>query len=388
MVVPAVAGLGKIGTALDYPRNLWRDQREAPLDGPVESVPLPEILTPVAAELELVRDLIRAAVATEELTEGLVPWLSLPLAAMESLPHNSERFEVSWLHQMCAYLLGAQGKYLRSGLVIGIAKAFGYQAEHRLRLAAAVELIHTATLVHDDVLDEAQLRRGQPTMRSVWGNKAAVLLGDYLFSKAFSLLAECESTQLAHVFTRATAALCHGEISQLQWIDDHTMSRDQYFDLIAKKTAELMSACTEGAARLMQLSTGVVEAWRAYGYHLGMAFQLTDDLLDFRATEKAWGKEIGHDASNGKYTMPMIVLLESLPNARAFTQRLQKKQIPWEELVSAIEQAGGFQQASLQAHKFAQLARDALLTAGQGATYPQSLQMLDELVGFVLARGH
>ena len=202
------------------------------------------------------------------------------------------------------------GKRLRPALVLLSSKLCGYKGERSIHLACAVEFIHTATLLHDDVVDEADIRRGTPSANSKWGSKASILVGDYLFSGSFAIMVSDGDLRIMESLAKASVKMAEGEILQLSKHYDTTISKECYIDIITKKTAELISSCCKAGAILANVNEEKIEALASYGKNIGIAFQLVDDTLDFIANREKLGKPLGNDLREGKVTMPLLRAIE------------------------------------------------------------------------------
>ncbi len=218
-----------------------------------------------------------------------------------------------FIGELVSHVLTTQGKMVRPALVCLSALACGGGSEVRLPAAGAVELIHVASLIHDDIIDAAETRRGQASVNAVWGNQVAVLLGDYLFSKAFHMLAQLEDPEIASTVARATVRMAQAEIKQIKYGNTPHQSEAIYFDIIQGKTAELMSAACRCGALAASAPEEVAEALAAFGLEWGMAFQITDDALDLTASPHELGKPIGSDIQTGTVTLPIIHALAHAP---------------------------------------------------------------------------
>ncbi len=204
------------------------------------------------------------------------------------------------------YIVESGGKRLRPLLVLLAANAAGYQGDKHIPLAAIIEFIHTATLLHDDVVDNSDLRRGKDTANARWGNAPSVLVGDFLYSRAFQVMVEIGSMPIMEVISNATNVIAEGEVLQLLNCKNPDTSEDAYMQVILGKTAMLFEAATEAGAILADGETGQREALRLYGRHLGIAFQLIDDVMDYLSTAEEMGKNVGDDLAEGKPTLPLI----------------------------------------------------------------------------------
>jgi len=226
--------------------------------------------------------------------------------------------DISLINDLTAHIVAAGGKRLRPCLTLAAAQLCGYTGERHVNLAACVEFIHTATLLHDDVVDASDLRRGTATANALWGNKSSVLVGDFLFSRAFQLMVADGSLDVLGILSKASAVIASGEVHQLMVSHDLSITQAVYEQVIAAKTAELFAAACELGAVVSEQPQWR-EPLRQYGYHLGMAFQVVDDALDYRATEADIGKAIGDDFRDGKVTLPVIAAYaKASPTERAF----------------------------------------------------------------------
>jgi len=204
------------------------------------------------------------------------------------------------------YIIGAGGKRMRPALLLIVARALGYRGSHHHLLAAVVEFIHTATLLHDDVVDESGLRRGRETANAVFGNAASVLVGDYLYSRAFEMMVEADSMRIMTILSAATTVIAEGEVLQLLNVHDPDVTQARYMEVVRFKTAKLFEAAAQVGAVLAGASPEQEEAAAAYGRHIGAAFQLVDDVLDYRGDAVTLGKNVGDDLREGKPTLPLL----------------------------------------------------------------------------------
>ena len=228
------------------------------------------------------------------------------MAAVDELIRHSLDSNVVLIRQIAEYIIGSGGKRLRPTLVVLSARACGYDGHHHVDLAAIIEFIHTATLLHDDVVDESELRRGKETAHAVWGNAASVLVGDFLYSRSFQMMVKIDSMRVMEVLSDATNTIAEGEVEQLLNMHDPEISEASYFSVIEKKTAKLF----EAACQLGAVLAGRPELERplaTFGRELGAAFQVADDVLDYTADADTLGKNIGDDLAEGKPTLPLIL---------------------------------------------------------------------------------
>ena len=219
--------------------------------------------------------------------------------------------EVVLINQLGQHIILSGGKRLRPMLVILTARACKYQGDHDALLAAVVEFIHTATLLHDDVVDDSEMRRGQQTASAIWGNEAAVLVGDYLYSRAFQMMVKANSMSIMDLLADTTNTIAQGEVMQLLNIKDPDTSEERYHEVIYAKTACLFEAACQIGALLGESGSETEKALQAYGKHLGIAFQLVDDALDYSAASEELGKNVGDDLAEGKPTLPLIHAMEN-----------------------------------------------------------------------------
>ena len=224
--------------------------------------------------------------------------------------------------QVAKYIISAGGKRLRPVILLLTCGALNYQDGHKFSMAAVVEFIHTATLLHDDVVDESTLRRGRPTANESFGNPASVLVGDFLYSRAFQMMVEAGSMRIMHVLANATNIIAEGEVLQLMNMHDASLDEEAYLLVIRSKTAKLFEASARLAAILAQSSSDIEEACATYGQALGTAFQVIDDVLDYEGNAAEMGKNLGDDLREGKATLPLILAMQrGTPPQRELVQK-------------------------------------------------------------------
>jgi len=235
--------------------------------------------------------------------------------------------DVALINQMSGYIIGAGGKRLRPLLLLLCARATNYQGEHHHLMAVVIELIHTATLLHDDIVDESNTRRGKETANEVWSNAASVLVGDFLYSRAFEMMVKPNSMRIMTLLSKATNEIAQGEVMQLLNCQNSALTEKEYYRVIERKTAVLFQAATQIGAILSKTDKQQESALRDYGLYLGNAFQIIDDVLDYESDFDTMGKEVGDDLSEGKTTLPMIYAIENTSGKER------------ETLINAIENA-------------------------------------------------
>lgn len=260
------------------------------------------------------------------------------------------------------YIIGAGGKRMRPVLLLLVAQALGYKGNHHHLMAAAVEFIHTATLLHDDVVDESDLRRGRGTANAVFGNAASVLVGDYLYSRAFEMMVDVDSMRIMQIMSGATTVIAEGEVLQLLNIHDPEVSEARYLQVVRFKTAKLFEAAAEAGAVLAAASSLQQEAAAAYGRHIGTAFQLIDDVLDYNGDVGALGKNVGDDLREGKPTLPLIRVLEvGTPEQKQLVREaIEKGEADFDAVARAIQETGALEHARRCAVAEAALARQSI----------------------------
>jgi octaprenyl-diphosphate synthase len=228
------------------------------------------------------------------------------MQAVNAVIRDRLNSEVALIRTIGDYIIGAGGKRLRPALVLLMAKNLGYQGAKHPVMAAVVEFIHTATLLHDDVVDESNLRRGQKTANALFGNAASVLVGDYLYSRAFEMMVEIDSMAVMQVMSQATTVISEGEVLQLLNVKDPDVTEQRYLQVVRYKTAKLFEAAATAGAILAGATEAQRLAAQTYGRHLGTAFQLIDDLLDYSGNAETLGKTVGDDLREGKPTLPLL----------------------------------------------------------------------------------
>ena len=241
--------------------------------------------------------------------------------AVDDLIRANLNSEVPMVEEIATYLIEAGGKRLRPLLVLLCAKACGYQGSDHVKLAAVIEFLHTAMLLHDDVVDESDLRRGRETVNAAWGNAPSVLVGDFLHSRAFEMMVDIGNIRVMEILSKATNVIAEGEVQQLSFIRNPATTEVEYMEIISRKTAMLFQAAAHAGAVLAGANEKTEHALRDYGLHLGIAFQMVDDQLDYLGTPEELGKNIGDDLAEGKVTLPLIVAMRNgQPDQKAFVE--------------------------------------------------------------------
>ena len=279
---------------------------------------------------------------------------------------------VALISQLAGHIVASGGKRLRPMLTLGCAHLCGYDGSRHIGLAAAVEFIHTATLLHDDVVDASDLRRGRDTANALWGNKPAVLVGDFVFSRSFDLMVEDGSLRILEILSRASSVIAEGEVLQLMTQNDLRTTEAAYLDVIQAKTAELFAAASRIGAVLAQRPFREEDALDRFGRNLGIAFQLVDDMLDFSARQLELGKRIGDDFRDGKVTLPILIAFaRSDREERAFWHRaledMEQRPGDLEYAIALIEGCGALAETLSRARAYAAAAIDSLSIFCDGA---------------------
>lgn len=296
--------------------------------------------------------------------------------------------DIDIISRMGHYIFQSGGKRIRPLLVILSAKLAGYEGEQDVLFAAIMEFVHTATLIHDDIIDEATQRRGRASLNFKWGNSLTVLMGDYLYTKAMSLALTRESMRILRLISDITLRMLEGEMISLEQNGDINISEQDHLNLIRRKTAYLFSGCTQIGAILGKVSPQKETALQNFGLNLGMAFQLIDDLLDFTSNETILGKPVGHDLKEGKITLPLIYLLERTDGneeVKAIRQSLIEKNydsVPREILLNHLNRTNAFADAEKKAKFYASLAKNDLAIFDPSDAKATMLDLLD----FVITR--
>jgi octaprenyl-diphosphate synthase len=295
-------------------------------------------------------------------TSAALALVAQDMTAMDAVIEQRLASDVPLVGQISRYIVAAGGKRLRPALLLLMCGALNCRSEQRLNLAAVVEFIHTATLLHDDVVDESTLRRGRPTANEAFGNPASVLVGDFLYSRAFQMMVLAQDMRVMQVLSEATNVIAEGEVQQLMNMHDASLSETQYLNVIRSKTAKLFEASARLAAILAGSSPGIEAACAEYGQALGTAFQVIDDVLDYDGDVTQMGKNLGDDLREGKVTLPLIVAMERGSPADHQMIRLAIEEGGVEQLdaiVAIVHSTGAIETTRLRAAQEAQRAIDA-----------------------------
>ena len=289
---------------------------------------------------------------------------------------------VALIPQLAGHVISAGGKRLRPMLTLSSAKLCGYHGERHVTLATCIEFIHTATLLHDDVVDESKLRRGLETANSVWGNQASVLVGDFLFSRSFELMVEDGSVKVMGILSSASARLAEGEVMQLLTANDTQTSETAYLDVIKAKTAQLFAAACRLGAVVADRPKTEEEALDAFGMNLGVAFQLIDDVLDYSAKQATLGKTVGDDFREGKITLPVILAYRrGDDDERAFWQRtmgeLEQTDVDLDHAIGLMAKHGALDDSVERARHYGAIARDSLGIFPDGEVKDAMISLID-----------
>jgi octaprenyl-diphosphate synthase len=332
------------------------------------SAPAP--LKPAAAVPDLAR--LRALVAED-------------FRATDRLIREELRSDVALINQLSDYIVGGGGKRLRPMLVLLAARACGVGDDRHIKLAAIIEFIHTATLLHDDVVDASSLRRGRETANAIWGNEASVLVGDFLYSRAFQMMVAVNDMRVMRILADATNLIAEGEVLQLLNCNDPDTTEMRYLEVIRRKTATLFQAGAQLGALIAQRPAGEQDALAAYGLHLGNAFQLVDDMLDYSASSGEMGKNAGDDLAEGKPTLPLIhAMFKATPEQRQIIHTAIENggREHIDEILAIIRRTGALEYTYGCAQRQAQKAIEAIKTLAD-SVYKTALM---ELVEFSLER--
>lgn len=293
--------------------------------------------------------------------------------------------DVPLIRKVGEYVLSSGGKRVRPALLLLAARLCDYDGEKAVPLASVIEFIHTATLLHDDVVDSATLRRGLASANTLWGNEASVLVGDFLFSKSFSLMVTVGSLDILGILSGATTTIAEGEVLQLLCTGEIDLSEEQYITVVRSKTAILMSAACEAGAVLGSVSEDRQKALSNFGMNLGIAFQLMDDTLDYTATEEEFGKSIGHDLEEGKITLPLIHTLRycSADERQLISAVIEKDEMSlddFREVSGLVQRYGGIEYTATLARNYIDACKADLHSFGPSPVRAAMLELAEYVV--------
>lgn len=285
------------------------------------------------------------------------------MSRVNGLIEESLYSEVGLIDQLGHYIINSGGKRLRPAVVLLCARAFAYQGDQHINLAAIIEFIHTATLLHDDVVDASLLRRGHETANQRWGNEASVLVGDFVYSRAFQMMVNTDSMRVMQILSEATNTIAEGEVQQLINRHDPETTKESYLEVIRNKTAKLFEAAAQLGAVISNRSEKEEQSMAAYGRHLGTAFQLIDDVLDYSSSSDELGKNIGDDLAEGKPTLPLLYAMwhGNKNDAEIIRDAIENGGLEHiDQIKEAINSTGAISYTAKIANKEAKLAIDAL----------------------------
>jgi len=321
--------------------------------------------------------------------QGIVRLVGDDLIRVEALFAEQARSDVHLVSEIGRYIREGGGKRVRPALLLLAGRLCGCRGERAIVLAATVEFIHAATLLHDDIIDEATVRRGRRSVNSRWGNDTTVLLGDFLYTKSMAMALSQDNLPILRLLSDTTLRMIEGEILEIERDGNMEVTEDDHLDLIRRKTADLFAACTRIGALLGEVGDEREQALTSYGLNLGMCFQMVDDLLDFTAEEKTLGKPVASDLREGKVTLPMIFLLRRASAAdaekvRAVLEDRGFRRVTRDEIVRLARDHGALEKARELAEQYAEAAREDLMVF-ERSPYRDALEALP---GFILARDH
>lgn len=319
----------------------------------------------------------------ERLSDALAQDMALVNEAILEKMHS----DVALIPQLANYLIASGGKRLRPLLTLAATRIYNDTTDRPFGLAACVEFIHTATLLHDDVVDESAERRGKAAANLIFGNQASVLVGDFLFSRAFQLMTEDGSLEILKILSGASATIAEGEVLQLQATSDLETSIEQYYEIIGAKTAALFAAATQIGPVIAGQDATQIQAMYDYGYNLGMAFQIADDVLDYSAKREQLGKAIGDDFREGKMTAPVLIALaEANDKERAFWTRtmqdLDQVDGDLEQAMEILKRHNAVERSIEMTEQFVAKARAAIVVCPDH----ELKKMLDDVLEFTVSR--
>ena len=288
------------------------------------------------------------------------------------------------------HALGSPGKRLRTALTLLSGKMKTYNFDKLLPLSVAFEMVHLATLIHDDIVDNAKTRRGNPTVNALWGDNIAILLGDYYFAKTAGLIADINDNRIDHLFSDTVATVCEGTIMEMMTAGRIDLTIESYYEKISHKTACLIAACCKGGAIVSQASDEEINLLYEYGLNLGIAFQIIDDILDYTEDQATIGKPAGNDLRQGMVTLPLIYALQEQPRnghyqaVHGLLNGSQQREEDFRSVINWVVGGAGVERSQADANAYAHKARAALYHFPSS----QDRQVLDDLIDFVVSRKH
>jgi len=321
--------------------------------------------------------------------EKLASLVGLDLRDVDALIHAHLASPVALIPELATHLVDSGGKRLRPLITLAAARLCGYEGQDHLKLGAAVEFIHTATLLHDDVVDESALRRGKASANTLWGNKASILVGDFLFARAFALMVETGSNDVLGILAKASAVIAEGEVMQLRSSKNLATSEDGYLAVVSAKTAALFAAAAEAGAVIARAAPPRPAELAEFGRNLGTAFQLVDDALDYSGRQAVMGKSVGDDFRESKVTLPIILsLAHAGDEERRFWRRTIEVGVQEEgdlrQAIEYLERGGALAETMERARSYARAARKALAPVPDGALK----SALSDIADFVVERAY
>lgn len=330
--------------------------------------------------------ILSAALQPASQTSVIQP-ITADMEAVNTVIRRQLYSDVPLVNQIAEYIISAGGKRIRPVLVLLMANAFNYRGSHHHDLAAVVEFIHTATLLHDDVVDESSLRRGRQTANAMFGNAASVLVGDFVYSRAFQIMVSVGNMRVMQILADATNVIAEGEVLQLLNMHDPDVTEERYLQVIRSKTAKLFEAAAQLGALIAGAPEAAIEAAAEYGRSLGTAFQLIDDVLDYSGNADDIGKNVGDDLREGKPTLPLIYLMQNgTPEQRNLVRSCIENgdEQHFDEILTAITGSGALDYTKQEAEKAAQRAANSIASLTSGKFRDSLLQ----LCAFAVDRNH
>lgn len=332
---------------------------------------------------------LRAEFAKAPSIDRLMALVGKDLEAVNRIIIERMQSPVAMIPELAGHLISSGGKRLRPMLLLAAAKLLGYEGTRHHKLAASVEFIHTATLLHDDVVDGSNLRRGRKTANIIWGNQPSVLVGDFLFGRSFELMVEDGSLRVLQILSRVAAIMAQGEVDQLTTARDVETTEERYLGVITAKTAVLFAASCQVAAAIMEADEATESAMESYGRYLGIAFQLVDDALDYSSDSAVMGKAVGDDFREGKVTLPMILAYQrGTEEEREFWRRtigrLKQEPEDLERAIAIMNRHNAIRETLDRARQYGEMAKEALANQPDG----EARDCLLETVDFAIARAY